>query len=68
MAISVIGALPRWRPDGKELFYDAGGPLMAATWREMETASSCFVGRTAGSRIRRTRSSWCLNFLSGSAR
>ncbi|MEQ1727874.1 MAG: hypothetical protein ABL982_05790, partial [Vicinamibacterales bacterium] len=26
---TAIGALPRWRPDGKELFYDAGGPLMA---------------------------------------
>ena len=24
-----MGASPRWRPDGKELFYDGGGPLMA---------------------------------------
>jgi Tol biopolymer transport system component len=23
------GSLPRWRSDGKEMFYDAGGPMMA---------------------------------------
>ena len=26
---AAISTFPRWRPDGKELFYDAAGPLMA---------------------------------------
>ena len=29
ISTGLLGASPRWRPDGKELFYDGGGPLMA---------------------------------------
>jgi eukaryotic-like serine/threonine-protein kinase len=29
VSTSALAVMPRWRPDGKELFYDGGGPLMA---------------------------------------
>jgi serine/threonine protein kinase len=43
LSVGPLGSVARWRPDGKEIFYDAGGPLMAADVTE-STSGELRVG------------------------